>query len=594
MTVRMPETKRILVFSPYALWRYHTVYEGVVAKACRERGADVRYLSCDGLPECDQHWFSKGGTARPADICQRCRAQALANVGSVEFATQWISEFISVEERAAVDAWVRHLEPQHFIGARFRGLPLGEWSLSSMNSYFRQFPPHLDSPSVASVYRNYLVSAALTAVALTTYLDRNVVDGVILFNGRQSITRVAMEICLARGIRVLTHERGEYQREHLNARANAHCMSPLPFQDFWKEWGGVPLTRGALEQARMWLVQRRYGANLAWIPFSKSVGGGSVRRQLNLDATKPLLALFTSSTDEVAGDPLMQGPYGSQADWVGDVVDWVRTHTEVELVIKVHPNLGGNSYIGAATQELAIYEKMRPTLPPNVRMVMPQDNVSAYSLSDEADIGLTFGSVIGLEMAMLGKPVLLASRAFYEHGSTFHTVRSREQLPGLLAKCLESHDSREIQRDAFRLAYYAMCVCEMPFPAVKVLSLYEARETFKDAAELQAGKDASLDRICRFLMEGKRLFDPPSAADTTRTTAEENAYFARRGGSRELFREPRYERWIRLRAIGRSSKKFLERLPFGAGERILKLSRPGWHSMLDSLESGKAAASHKV
>lgn len=590
----MPETKRILAFSPYALWKYHTVYEGVVAKACRERGADVRYLSCDGMPECDQHWFSKSGAARPADMCQRCRAQALVNVGSVEFPTQWISEFISVDERAEVQTWAQHLHPQEFIDAKFRGLPLGEWSLSSMNSYFRQFPPDLKSSSVASVYNNFLVSAALTAIALNNYLDQYPVDALILFNGRQSITRVAMEICLARGIRVLTHERGEYQREHLNARANAHCMSPLPFQAFWKDWGGVALTRSALEQARMWLVQRRYGANLAWIPFSKSVGGGSVRRQLGLSPTKPLLALFTSSTDEVAGDPLMQGPYTSQAEWVGDVVEWVRTHPEVELVIKVHPNLGGNSYIGAATHELAIYEQMRPTLPSNVRMVMPEDNVSAYSLSDESDVGLTFGSVIGLEMAMLGKPVLLASRAFYEQGATFHTVKSREQLPGLLEKSLEHRDAREIQRDAFRLAYYAMCVCEMPFPQVKVVSLYEAREVFEDTSVLRVGKDASLDRICGFLMEGNRLFDPPSAADMARTTAEEDAYFAQRGGSHELFREPRYERWIRLRAIGRRSKSFLQRLPFGTGERILKLSRPGWHSMLDSLESCDAAANHKL
>ena len=36
--------------------------------------------------------------------------------------------------------------------------------------------------------------------------------------------------------------------------------------------------------------------------------------------------------------------------------------------------------------------------------------MNAYSLAEEADVGLTFGSTIGLEMAMLGKPVLLASR----------------------------------------------------------------------------------------------------------------------------------------------------------------------------------------
>ena len=63
---------------------------------------------------------------------------------------------------------------------------------------------------------------------------------------------------------------------------------------------------------------------------------------MNLSRDKRLWALFTSSTDEVAGDPLMRGPYESQSAWVHDVVQWVGSRDDVELVIKVHPNLGGN------------------------------------------------------------------------------------------------------------------------------------------------------------------------------------------------------------------------------------------------------------
>lgn len=593
MSRSSPKSNRVLVFSPYALWEFHTVYEGTIAKACRERGAEVSYLLCDGLPECDQHWFSKSGTPRPDDICQRCRAKALTNVGGVEFPTRWIGEFLSSGERAEVAGWADNLLPQDLPAATFRALPLGEWVVSSVNSYFRQYPPDLASPSVVQVYRNFLVSAALVSIALNNYLDRSPVQSAVLFNGRQSITRVAMEIFLARDIRVLTHERGEYHREHLNARANAHCMSPLPFEAFWRAWGGVALRRKALEEARTWVVQRRYGANMAWIPFSKTAANGTVRDRLNLNPARTLLALFTSSTDEVAGDPLMRGPYKSQEEWVRDVIDWVRGREDVELVIKVHPNLGGNSYIGAATQELSIYQQMRSALPVNVRMVMPEDNISAYSLAEEADVGLTFGSVVGLEMAMLGKPVLVASRAFYEHGSAVVMIRSRAELPAALARSIEPYNEREIQRQAFRVAYYAMCVCEMPFPKVKVDSLYHAHEAFSDSAELAPGKDASIDRICRFLLEGGPLFEAPSAADLARSTAEEDAYFDKLARAGHSFREKRYERWIRLRATGRMMKSVVEHLPFGAGERLLNLSRPRWHSMLKSVEVGKVAAHNK-
>jgi hypothetical protein len=289
----------------------------------------------------------------------------------------------------------------------------------------------------------------------------------------------------------------------------------------------------------------------------------------------------------------MQGPYASQEDWVRDAIEWARNRPQVELVIKVHPNLGGNSYIGAATHELSFYQRIRAELPGNVQMVMPEDNVSAYSLAEEADFGLTFGSIIGLEMALIGKPVLLASRAIYEHATAFLTVRSRVDLPRLLERSLHPFDTRELQRQAFRIAYYAMYVCDMPFPKVAVESLYQAHENFQSSADLERGKDPSLDRICRFLVEDGPLFEQPSAADLARTTSEENAFLDELASSPRSFREERLERWLRLRSTGRMVKRILLCLPFGAGDRILNLSRPGWHSMLKSVEVGKMAANNK-
>lgn len=587
MSTSSPNPTRVLVFSPYALWTFHTVYEGAIAKACRARGCEVNYLLCDGLPECDQHWFSKTGAARPADICQRCRAATLTNVGPKEFPSRWIGEFVSPAEREAVATWAAGLAPQEFRSAEYRGLQLGEWVISSINSYFREYPPDLESEMVVQVYRNFLVSAGIVALALINYLDQHPVDSAIQFNGRQSITRVAMEIFMARGIRVLTHERGEYHCSHLNARANAHCMSPVPFELFWKEWGGVALQRHALEKARMWLVERRYGANLAWIPFSKSINKGSIRQQLKLSESKLLFALFTSSTDETASDPLMQGPYESQDDWVQQVIDWIKDRDDAELVIKVHPNLAGNDYIGAATGELGFYQRIRPNLPPNVRMLMPKDNVSAYSLADEADIGLTFGSTVGLEMAMLGKPILLASKAYYEYADAILTLRSTPELFSLLDRCLQPFDHREIQREAFRIAYYAMCVCEMPFPKIRMETLDIAHENFKSDAELAPGLDASVDDVCRFLVDGGPLFESPSKADVARSTAEEDAFFEELAKSPQPFREKHLDRWLFLQSTGRAIKGVLEHMPFGAGEKLINLTRSRWRSILKSVEVGE-------
>jgi hypothetical protein len=585
---------RILIFSPYQLWGIHTIYEETIAKACHVRGAAVEYLLCDGLlPECDQHWDSKASSPRPFDLCHRCQTNAKANMDDLGFPFRWLGDFVSPVEKAAAFAWAQGVKPSELPEASFNEFPIGQWVLSSVLSYFRQHPPELNNWHVVSVYRGFLFSAAIVATGLGNYLEANRIDAALLFNGRQSITRVALEIFQQRGIPVLTHERAEYQRGYINVKPNAHCMSPVPFEAFWNMWGQVPLTRESLDAASQWLIERRYGANLAWIPFNKSsVRNSSLRASMNLGQDKRLWALFTSSTDEVAADPLMQGPYESQAAWVHEVVHWVGLRDDVELVIKVHPNLGGNSYIGKAVNELRTYQEMKLALPANVRIVWPEDSVSAYSLAEEADVGLTFGSTIGLEMAMLGKPVLLASRWMYGLGSKILTVHSKESLPEMLEKCLHAHTDREIQRQAFRLAYYYIFRFELPFQSVKVLSVSEfrAKLNYVDPQDLAPGKDDSLDHICDFLIKGCPLFDCPTAEERSRTTADEDAFFEELAHSPDYLRSDRLERWLRLKSFARSATHLVRRLPFGAGDALLNLGRARWHTFLKSLEIGESVS----
>src|SRR5580700_7603215 len=168
---------RILVFSPYALWGFHTVYERTIAKACQARGATVEYLLCDGLlPECDQHWDSKSGSPRPVDLCQRCQAAAKSSLDDLAFPYTWLGDFVSETERSAALVWAQGLTPAEFREALFNGIPLGDWVLASVISYFRQYPPDMNNWRVISVYRGFIFSAAIVATGITNYLKINSID----------------------------------------------------------------------------------------------------------------------------------------------------------------------------------------------------------------------------------------------------------------------------------------------------------------------------------------------------------------------------------------------------------------------------------
>jgi len=577
---------RILVFSPYALWEFHTLYEDTIAKACRLRGAAVEYLLCDGLlPECDQHWDSKENAPRSFDICNRCQMRAKNSPARSEFPYRWLGEFVTGKERATAFAWAHAVPAEGMRQAQFHGMPLGEWVLSSMNSYFRQYPPDLTDWHVVSVYRGFLYGAAIGVTGLQNYLRLNPTDAALLFNGRQSITRVALDVFKQNGIRVLTHERAEYQLGYLNAKPDEHCMSPRSFRQFWRSWSEVALEHKSLDAALLWLIERRYGANLSWISYNESSGGPPLRERLNLTPGKRFWVLFTSSSDEVAGDPLMQGPYDSQHEWVRDVIRWVALRSDVELAIKVHPNLGGNSYIGKSEGELRVYNELRSNAPSNVRFIFPEDPISAYELADEADLGLTYGSTIGLEMAMLGKPVFLAARASYEQCPSIIVLTSKDAISAALDRCLTAAPSRQIRREAFRLAYYYIFRFEMPFPAITVFDLYRCTVNYKRPEEFTSTEDQTLDHLCNYLVRGDPLFDQPTVEERSRDTSDEDRFFAEIESDPNYLRNPHYDRWLRMREWGRSVKKRLQKMPCGVGNVFLELSRGSWQAVLKKMET---------
>lgn len=584
--------RRILVFAPYAAHRLHTLYEGTVAQACAARGAQIDYVLCDGLfPECDMHWDAFEGASRPLELCSSCQARARANVSEVGLAYRWLGEFTSDAEKQQAFEWAHSLQPTDLPGVTFRGYAVGEWVMSSVSSFFRSYPPDLQHWRTVYVYRAFVYGAALTIIGLTNLLTAQPFDAAMMFNGRQSVTRVALEFCMLHGIRVLTHER-PLQQGHLNVRPNASCISISAFKEIWDAWSAIPLTRAQTEAAFGWLLDRRYGRNTVWKPFNACFmsGGTSIREQLNLDPRKRLVAVMPSSMDEIAAEPEWQGPYEEQSIWVEAVVRWAAQRPDIEMIIRVHPNLSSSTGSGIALQEITYFRDLAARLPQNVHMVMPEETLNTYALMDEADVGFTFGSTAGAEMAMLGKPVVLASRAFYEHGSQFLVVRAQEELYGALERSLELRAKRAIQREAFRLVYHYYFTYDVPFSLVSMVGWHDGKMNYSDKEALTPGRYASLDHICNYLIDGAGLYPSPTDTDRARTTREEDTFFDALDRSPEPLRDRAYERKVaqinRLNQLSQAVQHVLHRLPFGVGPAVIQTARMVYRPVLRWVEKG--------
>src|SRR5262249_54077080 len=150
-------------------------------------------------------------------------------------------------------------------------------------------------------------------------------------------------------------------------------------------------------------------------------------------------------------------------------------------------------------------------LPENVRLILPEEQVSTYSLMDMATAGLVFGSTAGLEMACQGVPVVHAGIGIYKNAGFTHELTALEQLSDLMARVMTLPRDLETKRRAYRFVYrifHGLCV---PILGVKVGNDFvSATLTYDSVAQLAPGRDADLDRIAAYILGEADLYPPPT------------------------------------------------------------------------------------
>ena len=133
--------------------------------------------------------------------------------------------------------------PHRFLMARYQDWNVGKWVESSVHSHLRISELDFRVPQIKEVYQSYLYSGLTACLGINRLLDDYKPDVFFLFNGRQSSTRVALEIARKRGIRVICHERGNL-KESLGLTENVPCFSIKPIEEAWQLWKDIPLKSG--------------------------------------------------------------------------------------------------------------------------------------------------------------------------------------------------------------------------------------------------------------------------------------------------------------------------------------------------------------
>lgn len=501
MNSQYTQNHKFLFYSPYSKWELHGMFDITLYHALISRGYDARILFCDALYlECDMFW--KATTPRPelgCSLCQYSVTELAYKMGVQDY--QWLGRYLIPQEIELAKVWSEQLKTQDLLTAKYENWFLGEWVKSSVYSHFRINHIDLNQTEIAHIYRRYLYSSLIACFSFERLLLSYQPQTLIVFNGRLSSTRIAFELARAKNIEVLCHERGLLKGSFEIFKNEISCDSTKQ-KTSWQLWEDIPLRKKELLEITQFMQGRRYGQNMHWKPFSTPPGDAElVKSQLDIKPEQQVWVLFTSTLDEYVA--MENQSDFSQFDWIEQTIDYVSQYQEIFLIIRTHPNTGSKTSLGTNEEELAYYHDLKKHLPANVKLVMPDDSMSSYSLMDLATIGLVFVSTVGLEMACQGKPVVVAStEAVISHTSFVTTIDGQKDYGAVLDKLRaqpESHDPSGVQRAAFRCAYHLFFRLPIPFPLIYFRDSILGDPTYQKTDELTFGRDSYLDRICHVL-----------------------------------------------------------------------------------------------
>jgi predicted peroxiredoxin len=169
----------------------------------------------------------------------------------------------------------------------------------------------------------------------------------------------------------------------------------------------TPLSPSQEALIENYIASRDLGIN-DWIRFG--VTSKSESLDLPIDWALPTAVLLTN----VSWDAQLHYEsrlFKDMHQWINETIEWFIANPDCNLVIRIHP-AEETGRIKAGDKVADFISKNFQDLPKNIAVVGPLEEISTYKLIEKSDLSIIYGSKVGLEVAALGKPLLIAGEAW--------------------------------------------------------------------------------------------------------------------------------------------------------------------------------------
>lgn len=414
---------RILFFSPHAYVTVHSLSEAIVAEALKERGHDVTIVSCGGvlskfcISMSAARLSPQSSTSEKENVCEICRERRDLIIKEFRFSSINIDEYLIKDDEASIQNIISNICQVDFTGLTLMDIPVGRYALYEFLLHNK-----LNTLSLTNVeweeYKIYLYNCLRIAYAGNRIFEDVKPDTITTYNSLYSVNHIFCAIAEQRGIPHYTLHGGnhiKYRYSSMTIFRGYLASSLITRTEPWGKLSKMPISANQVQVVAEHVEELLKAKDpFVYSTASKGESSESLRKYFGIGSEKKvLLATMASADERFAGamidvmPPLVEPMFPTQIDWINALTEFVRNRNDLFLIIRVNPREFPNKRDGVLSKQAVQLQNLFVNLQSNVSVNWPHDEISIYSLAKITDVGLNATSTTGIELGMLGVPVVL-------------------------------------------------------------------------------------------------------------------------------------------------------------------------------------------
>lgn len=469
---------------------YPGLVQCILASRLILEGYQPNFLLCWDLPACNQR-----NVIYPGDenICVGCINGIRSVIETFGYPFVKLDDLISNEVRESARAIVEKLNIDEIDDFQYQDMPIGDYIRVSVSSYYYRGTPE-KSPSALKVLKDFLYGSIVLYHAYDKYyadLTKN--DLVIICNGRFFWYRIAYEMAVQRGLKVITYD----DFGSIGGTGKLWMFSgsrPIAFLDLsesWENWKHIPLTKPEEKYLNNTFVNYNKTNPMYYQDIEEN--WDVICSYLNLSTNVEFDTIYTNLMwDSTAID--QDVAYSGMIDWVFKTVELYISNGKT-LLIRVHPVEDPNK-MGYPVEQKVYDELIQryPNLPLNIKIIPFESSISSYTLLEKSRLNIVYTSTLGLEGALRGIPMVVAGKAPYRGKGFTIDVESLEHYTSLInGDSKPTNLTKEQNELAQRYAFLYLYRAHIPFNLFHAERFQIKKLSFSSLDEFLPGNDTLFD-----------------------------------------------------------------------------------------------------